>query len=50
MDINEYKGTTTIRLVCDKGVVLATERRSSQDSTRCEVKKICDTLTLTLLH
>ncbi len=45
MDIIEYKGTTTIGLVCDKGVVFATERRSSQVSTRCEVKKIRDTLT-----
>lgn len=45
MDINKYKGTTTIELVCDKDVVLATERRSSENSTRCEVKKIHDTLT-----
>jgi proteasome beta subunit len=28
MDNMEYKGTTTIGLVCDKGVVLATERRA----------------------
>lgn len=29
MDNMEYKGTTTIGLVCDKGVVLATERRAT---------------------
>ncbi len=29
MDNNEYKGTTTIGLVCDKGVVLASERRAT---------------------
>jgi len=29
MDNNEYKGTTTIGLVCDTGVVLATERRAT---------------------
>jgi proteasome beta subunit len=29
MDKMEYKGTTTIGLVCDKGVVLATERRAT---------------------
>lgn len=29
MDNKEYKGTTTIGLVCDKGVVLATERRAT---------------------
>ena len=29
MDNTEYKGTTTIGLVCDKGVVLATERRAT---------------------
>lgn len=28
MNNTEYKGTTTIGLVCDKGVVLATERRA----------------------
>ncbi|MBU4374027.1 MAG: archaeal proteasome endopeptidase complex subunit beta [Euryarchaeota archaeon] len=28
MDNTEYKGTTTIGLVCDKGVVLASERRA----------------------
>lgn len=29
MDNMEYKGTTTIGLVCDRGVVLATERRAT---------------------
>ncbi len=29
MDNKEYKGTTTIGLVCDKGVVLASERRAT---------------------
>ncbi len=29
MDNMEYKGTTTIGLVCDKGVVLASERRAT---------------------
>ncbi len=29
MDNMEYKGTTTIGLVCDKGVVLATEKRAT---------------------
>ncbi len=29
MNNTEYKGTTTIGLVCDKGVVLATERRAT---------------------
>ncbi len=29
MDNMEYKGTTTVGLVCDKGVVLATERRAT---------------------
>jgi proteasome beta subunit len=29
MDNTEYKGTTTIGLVCDKGVVLATEKRAT---------------------
>ncbi len=29
MDNIEYKGTTTVGLVCDKGVVLATERRAT---------------------
>ncbi len=29
MENTEYKGTTTIGLVCDKGVVLATERRAT---------------------
>jgi proteasome beta subunit len=29
MDNNEYKGTTTIGLVCDKGVVLASEKRAT---------------------
>ena len=29
MDNMEYKGTTTIGLVCDKGVVLATESRAT---------------------
>ncbi len=29
MDNTEYKGTTTIGLVCDKGVVFATERRAT---------------------
>ncbi len=29
MDNMEYKGTTTIGLVCDKGIVLASERRAT---------------------
>ncbi len=29
MDNSEYKGTTTIGLVCDKGVVLASEKRAT---------------------
>lgn len=29
MDNMEYKGTTTVGLVCDKGVVLASERRAT---------------------
>jgi proteasome beta subunit len=29
MDNNEYKGTITVGLVCDKGVVLATEKRAT---------------------
>ncbi|MCX9024865.1 MAG: proteasome subunit beta, partial [Candidatus Methanoperedens sp.] len=29
MDNMEYKGTTTIGLVCDKGVVMASERRAT---------------------
>lgn len=29
MDNMEYKGTTTIGLVCDKGVILASERRAT---------------------
>jgi proteasome beta subunit len=29
MDNNEYKGTTTIGLVCDKGVVMASEKRAT---------------------
>lgn len=29
MDNMEYKGTTTIGLVCDKGVIMATERRAT---------------------
>ncbi len=29
MDNNVYKGTTTIGLVCDKGVILASERRAT---------------------
>ncbi len=29
MENNEYKGTTTIGLVCDKGVVLASEKRAT---------------------
>jgi len=29
MDNMEYKGTTTIGLVCNEGVVLATEKRAT---------------------
>ena len=29
MEDKQYKGTTTIGIICDKGVVLATERRAT---------------------
>ncbi len=52
MDNTEYKGTTTIGLVCDKGVVLATERRAmmghfiaSKDAKK--VYKIDDLIAMT---
>ncbi len=52
MENTEYKGTTTIGLVCDKGVVLATERRAmmghfiaSKDAKK--VYKIDDLIAMT---
>ena len=52
MDDMQYKGTTTVGLVCDKGVVLATERRAtmghfiaSKDATK--VHQIDDLVAMT---
>ncbi|KCZ71743.1 proteasome endopeptidase complex, archaeal, beta subunit [Candidatus Methanoperedens nitroreducens] len=52
MDNMQYKGTTTIGLVCDKGVVLAAEKRAtmghfiaSKDATK--IYQIDDTIAMT---
>lgn len=53
MDDKQYKGTTTIGIICDKGVVLATERRAtmgnfiaSRDAQK--IYKITDNIAMTI--
>jgi proteasome beta subunit len=53
MEDKEYKGTTTIGIICDKGVVLATERRAtmgnfiaSRDAQK--IYRITDNIAMTI--
>jgi len=53
MDDKQYKGTTTIGIICDKGLVLATERRAtmgnfiaSRDAQK--IYKLTDNIAMTI--
>lgn len=53
MDDKQYKGTTTVGIICDKGIVLATERRAtmgnliaSRDAQK--IYRITDNIAMTI--